>query len=125
VTETGELSPLCQWCASPITRTGSRGPVPTYCRRSCRQRAYEARHEISRPAGPDPALDAESASHLREQLNRVLDGLRDASRMSLILARGGGWTEGSVETHPAYEILLKAAAAAAESITTARDEYLA
>jgi len=99
--------------------------VPTYCRRSCRQRAYEARHETDRPAAGALGLDSESASHLREQLNRILDGLRDASRMSVILARGGGWVEGSVETHPAFEILLEATSTAAEAVTTARDQYLA
>lgn len=32
----------CKWCGQP-TAPGSRGPVPEYCSRGHRQRAYEAR----------------------------------------------------------------------------------
>lgn len=32
----------CRWCGQEI-QPGRLGPVPKYCRRSCRQRAYEMR----------------------------------------------------------------------------------
>lgn len=34
----------CQWCGNPVEYSG-RGRKPKYCSRSCRQRAYEQRHE--------------------------------------------------------------------------------
>ena len=35
---------VCAWCEREFSRTGKRGPVPTYCSHSCRQRMYEKRH---------------------------------------------------------------------------------
>lgn len=35
----------CRWCGKP-TAPGRRGPVPEYCSRGHRQRAYEARREV-------------------------------------------------------------------------------
>ncbi|MFC9099293.1 hypothetical protein ACFT2A_42875, partial [Streptomyces sp. NPDC057072] len=35
---------LCAWCGSPIQQNGI-GRSKDYCRRSCRQRAYEARKQ--------------------------------------------------------------------------------
>ena len=32
----------CKWCRKTI-KIASRGPVPTYCSQSCKQRAYERR----------------------------------------------------------------------------------
>ena len=37
----------CAWCTALFVRTTTKGPVPTYCRPSCRQRAHEARHGIA------------------------------------------------------------------------------
>lgn len=98
--------------------------MPTYCRRSCRQRAYEDRHGLHQTSILSSSLDPGAAAALREELSQALDGLRDASRMALTLARGGGWSEGPVESHPAFEILLKGAMTAAEAFTGARDRYL-
>ncbi|WP_369233828.1 hypothetical protein AB5J56_18350 [Streptomyces sp. R21] len=39
-----EGSKLCAWCGEPIQQTGV-GRSKDYCRRSCRQRAYEARRQ--------------------------------------------------------------------------------
>lgn len=39
---TDRLPGICKWCGQP-TAPGSRGPVPEYCSRGHRQRAYEAR----------------------------------------------------------------------------------
>ncbi|EFL04291.1 predicted protein [Streptomyces sp. SPB78] len=37
----------CEWCGSPFRPAGT-GRMPRYCRRSCRQRAYEHRQEAAR-----------------------------------------------------------------------------
>jgi hypothetical protein len=39
----------CSWCGREFRPSGV-GRIPTYCRRSCRQRAYEARQEAARTA---------------------------------------------------------------------------
>lgn len=41
--------PLCGWCGGPMRQPGT-GRRRVYCRRSCRQRAYEAR-EAAEMAG--------------------------------------------------------------------------
>ena len=38
----------CSWCGENFDAPHSKGPRPTYCKPSCRQRAYEARR-ITRP----------------------------------------------------------------------------
>ena len=40
---TGPPTLACAHCGQAFTHTGRPGPTPRYCRRSCRQRAYEAR----------------------------------------------------------------------------------
>ncbi|WP_043176271.1 hypothetical protein [Streptomyces sp. NRRL B-24484] len=43
-TEPGGRAQLkCDWCGWPFTPPKATGRMPRYCRRSCRQRAYEAR----------------------------------------------------------------------------------
>ncbi|MGD9797076.1 MAG: hypothetical protein AB7H43_09785 [Acidimicrobiia bacterium] len=39
--------PRCRWCARPIDRRPGPGRPALYCRRSCRQRDYEARRRAS------------------------------------------------------------------------------
>ena len=34
----------CAWCKAPFERGSGMGPVPIYCRASCRQRAFQHRH---------------------------------------------------------------------------------
>lgn len=34
---------VCERCGKPFERTNLKGPVPRFCKVSCRQRAYEAR----------------------------------------------------------------------------------
>ncbi len=51
----------CGWCGSAIEATGRRGRPSRYCRRSCRQRAYEARKQ----AELDAALAAATAKPSR------------------------------------------------------------
>lgn len=40
----GDGNKLCAWCGEPIRQSGV-GRSRDYCRRSCRQRAYEARQQ--------------------------------------------------------------------------------
>jgi hypothetical protein len=42
-----DLTRLCKWCGRAF-RLGSTGRRAVYCRRACRQRAYEARREAQR-----------------------------------------------------------------------------
>ena len=44
----GDGSLNCEWCGRPFERPHSRGPVPRFCSRSHRQRAYEGRREAER-----------------------------------------------------------------------------
>src|SRR5689334_23528820 len=37
----------CKWCGRPITTTASTGRPREYCKRSCRQRDYEARRRAA------------------------------------------------------------------------------
>jgi hypothetical protein len=45
-TEDGAL--LCDWCGTPFKPPKPTGRTPRYCRRSCRQRAFEARETHKR-----------------------------------------------------------------------------
>ena len=38
----------CRWCGRPVTPTVGRGRPREFCRRSCRQRDYEARQRAAR-----------------------------------------------------------------------------
>ena len=49
VTVTNALT--CQWCGRTFRRSSTRGPVPRFCSRSHRQRAYEARRTVAVLAG--------------------------------------------------------------------------
>ena len=42
---------VCQWCAHRFHRRHHLGRKPVYCRRTCRQRAYEARRRAALVAG--------------------------------------------------------------------------
>lgn len=48
----------CAHCGRPITIVDRPGPVPRYCRRSCRQRAYEARTANAATVAVDHHFDA-------------------------------------------------------------------
>ena len=50
---TSELR-VCAWCGKSFEQRSQRGPAPRYCRRTCRQRAYEHRRS-SGPLQPSPA----------------------------------------------------------------------
>ncbi len=38
----------CEWCRRPVTPTEGRGRPRRFCKRSCRQRDYEARQRAAR-----------------------------------------------------------------------------
>jgi endogenous inhibitor of DNA gyrase (YacG/DUF329 family) len=46
---------LCAHCGAPVRRKSLNGPVPTYCKRSCRQRAFEERQAERRVAAAERA----------------------------------------------------------------------
>ena len=45
----------CAWCGRDIS-TNNRGRKRKYCSQSCRQRAYEARHDLTQRGLPDDAI---------------------------------------------------------------------
>ncbi len=61
--------PTCAWCSADIAQVG-RGRPRKYCSPSCRQRAYEQRHNVSGSAIPAEAviIHPDKADVLRDQL---------------------------------------------------------
>ena len=62
-------NPTCSWCGTDIAQTG-RGRPRKYCGPSCRQRAYEQRHNVSGSAIPAEAviIHPDKADAIRDQL---------------------------------------------------------
>lgn len=62
-------SPTCSWCGKDLP-PAHRGRPRKYCSRSCRQRAYEQRHNIQGTPIPQNAviLTPEKADRLRDSL---------------------------------------------------------
>ena len=58
----------CRWCARPLTVKSGPGRPKEFCRRSCRQRDYEARQRSAEVGLSDDELVMTRAA---------LDGLRD------------------------------------------------
>jgi hypothetical protein len=69
-------SPGCAWCGHPLpaARAPAAGRPRRYCRRSCRQRAYEARRRLAEREHDEDELILERAA--REDLLDRLDLLR-------------------------------------------------
>lgn len=61
--------PQCAWCGAEIVSAG-RGRPRKYCSASCKQRAYEQRHNVVGTQIPDDAviLAADKADRLRDEL---------------------------------------------------------
>lgn len=61
--------PTCAWCGTEIVQVG-RGRPRKYCGPTCRQRAYEQRHNVSGSAIPAEAviIHPDKADALRDQL---------------------------------------------------------
>lgn len=55
---TTPTSATCAHCGQPFTVDRRPGPTPRYCRRSCRQRAYEARAALAGTVAVTHDLDA-------------------------------------------------------------------
>ena len=70
----------CRWCGSTFAVTARPGRPREFCRRSCRQRAYEARAAGSRAAaGPDAIVVSERAlADLQDRLWILECALTDA-----------------------------------------------
>lgn len=74
----------CAWCGSEITSVG-RGRPRKYCSASCKQRAYEQRHNVVGTQIPDDAviLAADKADQLRDELYElrcVAEDIQTAAR---------------------------------------------
>lgn len=70
----------CRWCGRTFAITPGPGRRREFCRRSCRQRAYEARSAGARAqAGPDAIVVSERAlADLQDRLWILECALRDA-----------------------------------------------
>ena len=64
-----EPPPRCAWCRRPLPPPAATGRPRAYCRRSCRQRAFEARRRLAELGLGDAELVV---------ARRDLDALRDA-----------------------------------------------
>ena len=71
----------CAWCGEPIESTSGPGRPARYCRRSHRQRAYEARRQAERRGlRPDEVLlNRHTWERLRDALYRLEAAATDAA----------------------------------------------
>ena len=69
----------CAWCGTSFAVGGGQGRPPRFCRRSHRQRAYEARRLAeTHGLGPDDVLLSRSTfGELRDVLYRIEAALQD------------------------------------------------
>ena len=74
----------CRWCGQTFAITPGPGRRREFCRRSCRQRAYEARAAGARAqAGPDAIVVSERAlADLQDRLWVLECALRDARSLA-------------------------------------------
>ena len=78
VTVTNALT--CQWCGCTFGRSSTRGPVPRFCSRSHRQRAYEARRTLPDVVGQLGGGD--TLSDLRQSLTGLLANADAITKLS-------------------------------------------
>ena len=71
----------CAWCGGAFAAPSGPGRPQRYCRKSHRQRAYEARREAKRRAiGPDEVLISRRTwEHLRDALFRLEAAAEDVA----------------------------------------------
>lgn len=76
-----EDTPRCAYCRRPLPEWAGRGRPPAYCRRSHRQRAYEARRRAAALALPEGQLVVESAdlARLHDRLYALEAALDDVT----------------------------------------------
>ena len=74
-------APFCAWCGEAIPSRAGPGRPARYCRRSHRQRAYEARREAERRGlSPDEVLLSRFAwDRLRDALYRLEAAAQDVT----------------------------------------------
>ena len=72
----------CRWCGRPLPQASSRGRPRQYCRQSCRQRHYEARHRAAELGlGEDELVLARSELEaLRDRLYVLECAIGDVER---------------------------------------------
>lgn len=83
-------TPRCGYCRRPLPGWTGRGRPPAYCRRSHRQRAYEARRRaaaLSLPEG-QVVVDAADLARLHDRLYALEAALDDVARD--LAGRSGG-----------------------------------
>jgi hypothetical protein len=112
VTQPGEIQ-RCRWCGERFAPTPGPGRPRRYCRRSHRQRHYEARRLSERhELGADDVLFRRADLEALRDRIYVLESVIQDVRMDLAAS-------GRLEDYPEA---LRALTAAAEQVTTARLE---
>jgi len=87
VTVSSERVGRCEWCGTEFVAANERGPVPKFCRRSHRQRAYEAAQSSAPPAAPPSTTNTTHAlTALRDLLDQPI-GAADAKRPTVLAPR--------------------------------------
>jgi hypothetical protein len=78
VTQRGDIS-HCAWCGRAFALSGSQGRKARYCRRSHRQRAFEARCLAARMGlgSGEAVVDADALCRLRDRLYVLESALDD------------------------------------------------
>ncbi|MDV7222752.1 hypothetical protein [Streptomyces prunicolor] len=77
----GDNAKLCAWCGDPIRQSGV-GRSRDYCRRSCRQRAYESRQFVKRLAANRVLWESAAADSSRDEPRNPRDSSRVETRKS-------------------------------------------
>ncbi|MFF0674282.1 hypothetical protein ACFYVE_39470 [Streptomyces tendae] len=80
---------LCAWCGDPVKQSGV-GRSRDYCRRSCRQRAYEARKQREAVVAAVASAVARRDSSRVETRTPVVSS-RDETRPPVPADPGEGW----------------------------------
>lgn len=80
---------LCAWCGEPIQQSGV-GRSRDYCRRSCRQRAYEARRQREAIVSAVASAVARRDSSRVETRSPIVPS-RDETRAPVPADPGEGW----------------------------------
>ena len=105
MTKHGEETRRCRWCGRPFTAAAGPGRPREYCRRSCRQRDYEARRRAAEVGLGDAQLVIARAEldALHDRLYELEAAIEDVDRD---LAAGA---TGATEVREALDWILTAA----------------
>jgi hypothetical protein len=82
VTLSAEAEVRCRWCGRPYEQTGGAGRPRQYCKRSCRQRDYEARRRtVELGLGDDELIITRAElNELRDRLYVLSETLKDVEQ---------------------------------------------